>query len=63
MALTVVATIAVLVPLAHWLGRSLRPGWRPVWTALLLLTFVLLFISGVASVGVAHQTAWLLTRP
>jgi hypothetical protein len=33
--------------------------WKPRWTAALLGTVVLLFIAGVAAVGIVHQTAWL----
>jgi hypothetical protein len=42
-------------------GAERRWAWR--WTASLLVLTILLFVAGIAAVGIAHQTAWLLTSP
>src|SRR5438067_1955146 len=51
----------------RWLyGRPAAPEgrlWRKRWTASLLGAVVLMFVAGIAAVGVTHQTAWLLTSP
>ena len=39
------------------------PPWRLRWTLSLLGVAVLMFVAGIAAVGVTHQTAWLLTSP
>jgi prepilin-type processing-associated H-X9-DG protein len=43
-------------------GESLR-RWPARWTAWLITGVVLMFVAGLATVGVAHQTAWLLFSP
>jgi hypothetical protein len=40
-----------------------RPVWRTGWTAALLGVVVLMFVAGIAAIGVTHQTAWLATSP
>jgi prepilin-type processing-associated H-X9-DG protein len=40
-------------------GESLR-RWPARWTAWLITGVVLMFIAGLATVGITHQTAWLL---
>jgi prepilin-type processing-associated H-X9-DG protein len=37
--------------------------WQFRWTAAILGVVVLMFVAGVAAVGISHQTAWLLTSP
>jgi hypothetical protein len=37
--------------------------WPARWTAAMLGVVVLMFVSGIAAVGVTHQTAWLATSP
>jgi hypothetical protein len=37
--------------------------WPVRWTAMVLALVVLMFVAGIASVGVTHQTAWLVTSP
>ena len=60
------AAVAVLgfVGVAHGLGRSLLATrtWRPRWTAGLALASLLLFVSGLCAVGVAHQLGWFFSR-
>lgn len=55
-----------------WFYRSLpqkeedvepRGPWQVRWTASLLGLFMLMFVAGTATVGFAHQTAWLVTSP
>lgn len=50
---------------ARWLWRQVAPagatGWRPQWTALGLAGLLLLFVAGIATIGITHQTAWLFT--
>jgi hypothetical protein len=63
---------ACLVLLAFGLHRFLRwlHGQRPAarpwparWTGTVLALVVLMFAAGIAGVGIAHQTAWLVTSP
>ena len=35
--------------------------WRPGWTVVGLAAVLLLFIAGIATIGITHQTAWLFT--
>jgi prepilin-type processing-associated H-X9-DG protein len=39
------------------------PRWRARWTAWLIGGVLLMFIAGLASVGVTHQVGWLLMTP
>jgi hypothetical protein len=39
------------------------PAWRVRWTAAILGVVILMFVAGIAAVGMTHQTAWLLTSP
>lgn len=52
---------------ARWLHRQMAPAaahpWRPGWSAAGLSAVLLLFIAGVATIGITHQTAWLFTDP
>lgn len=51
--------------LASWLYREAAPAglparrWKPRWTATAAALLVLMFASGIAAVGVTHQSAWL----
>ena len=52
----------------RWLYREMRnpispPAWRMRWTLGGFLIIVLMFISGMATIGAAHQTAWLIHSP
>jgi prepilin-type processing-associated H-X9-DG protein len=65
-----ICLIAILL-LGHWIAswlwrethpsNSANPRWKPTWTAALTTIVVLLFLSGMAAVGIAHQSAWLAT--
>jgi len=49
---------------ARWLWRQMAPEarpWRPQWSALGLGAVLLLFVAGIATIGITHQTAWLFT--
>jgi hypothetical protein len=70
----VVSVVICLVLLAAGLHHFLRwltekksetvaRRWRFRWTATSLAVVILMFISGIAAVGVTHQTAWLVTSP
>ena len=45
----------------HLAGRRLRPMWKLRWTIGAILGITILFTSGIAFVGMIHQTAWLAT--
>lgn len=52
----------------RWLYREMRnptspPTWRMRWTLGVFLVLVLMFTSGMATIGAAHQTAWLIHSP
>ena len=36
-----------------------RPVWRAKWTAGLLAVVFVMFVAGIAGIGVAHQSVWL----
>src|SRR5882724_7159235 len=64
--------VALLLAGAHyflrWLYREMRssaapPIWRWRWTVGGLLLIVVMFTSGMAAIGAAHQTAWLVHSP
>jgi hypothetical protein len=40
---------------------AVHPHWRPRWTFALLAGVVLMFLAGIAAVGLTHQTIWLAT--
>jgi len=73
--LTCVVCLAVLAGGLHafcgWLyGQMQTPAegqvpraWRKRWTASILGVVVLMFVAGIAAVGVTHQTAWLANSP
>jgi hypothetical protein len=50
---------------ACWLYGEMAPSapqpWRPGWTVAGLAAVLLLFIAGIATIGITHQTAWLFT--
>jgi prepilin-type processing-associated H-X9-DG protein len=52
--------------LASWLWRETRPAdapkhrWKPGWTVALTSIVVLLFFSGMAAIGIVHQSVWLV---
>lgn len=50
---------------ARWLYGEMAPTavqpWRPGWTIAGLGAVLLLFIAGIATIGITHQTAWLFT--
>ena len=37
-----------------------RDGWSPRWSGMILASLILMFSAGIATVGVTHQTVWLL---
>jgi hypothetical protein len=53
----------------HWAGRAWRrnvvdaPHWKFRWSLASVAVAFLLFASGIALVGIVHQTGWLLTSP
>jgi hypothetical protein len=61
--LTAAACLAGLAFGLHRLLGSLFPPWPARRTAVLLGLVVLMFVAGITGVGIAHQTAWLLTSP
>jgi hypothetical protein len=50
---------------SRWLWVKATPEgtevWRVRWTVLGLAGLLLLFIAGIATIGITHQTAWLFT--
>jgi hypothetical protein len=43
-----------------WMGRRAKPGvWKVRWTLTVMALVVLLFGSGIAVVGIAHQVGWI----
>jgi hypothetical protein len=44
-------------------GKPSRREWPFRWTAAALAVVLLMFVSGIAAVGITHQTAWLFTSP
>ena len=46
-----------------WRGTGRSSHWQWRWTGIGLAVLVLMFAAGTAAVGVAHQTAWLLSSP
>jgi hypothetical protein len=40
-----------------------RRQWQFRWTRTLVATLVLMFVSGIAAVGLTHQVAWIVTSP
>lgn len=63
------ATVALLAAGGHfalrWLHAQMAPAapqpWRPRWTVAALGGVLLLFVAGVATIGLTHQAAWLMT--
>lgn len=63
------ACLIGVIILTHWLGRWLyremssdlpeHRRWRLGWTTLIVVGVMLMFVAGIAAVGVAHQSAWL----
>jgi hypothetical protein len=49
----------------RWLWVRMTPDgtehWRVRWTVTGLATILLLFVAGIATIGITHQTAWLFT--
>jgi hypothetical protein len=43
--------------------KQTKGAWPVRWTISLLAIVVLMFVAGISAVGVAHQTAWLITSP
>jgi hypothetical protein len=43
-------------------GISRRP-WRMRWTSSIVGVVLLMFVAGIAAVGMTHQTTWLVTSP
>ncbi len=52
---------------ARWLYGQMLPNaaraWRPGWTVAGLGAILLLFVAGVGTIGITHQTAWLFSDP
>ena len=69
MASTAIYAVAFLIGchlFLRWLHREMRPvgqRWRLRWTAGGFLVVLLAFASGIAMVGVVHQTGWLINSP
>ncbi len=42
-------------------GVASPPAWRSRWTGMIIAAVVVLFVSGIATVGMTHQVGWLLT--
>jgi len=70
--LTALVCVGLLAGGLHWfLGWIYRqtaategtPKWRKRWTATLLAGVMLVFVAGIAAVGLTHQTVWLFNSP
>jgi hypothetical protein len=66
--LTAAFCLGALAVGLHWFLRwfAVQSGsrsWPPRRTGVLLALIVLMFVAGIAVVGIGHQTAWLLTSP
>src|SRR5437868_10169833 len=48
-----------------WLYGQLQEGhvWQKRWTVSLLGAVMLMFVAGIAAVGMTHQTVWLMNSP
>lgn len=63
------ACVALITVIGHglcawmWRGTGRSSHWQWRWTGIGLAVLVLMFAAGTAAVGVAHQTAWLLSSP
>ena len=44
-------------------GTASEGAWCARWTGMLLALVVTMFVAGIAAVGIAHQTGWLLRSP
>lgn len=56
------AVCTVLLGLgAHYFCKWLLGEWRARWTVLGLAGVLLLFVTGIAIIGITHQAAWLFT--
>jgi hypothetical protein len=42
-------------------GEVAARSWRFRWTAAFIVTVVVLFTAGIATIGITHQTTWMLT--
>jgi hypothetical protein len=67
---TAVVCLALLAVGLHWFLRWLSSArapeakpWPFRWTATILSVVVLVFVAGIAVVGITHQTAWIATSP
>jgi prepilin-type processing-associated H-X9-DG protein len=66
---SLVVYLLIFISGAHlfmrWLYRESSRGqaWRVRWTLCGTAIVLLLFVAGMAAVGVSHQTAWLATSP
>ena len=49
--------------IAEGVGASAAPVWKWRWTLSGFLLVVAMFTAGMAAIGVAHQTGWLITSP
>ena len=66
---TAIGCLVVIVLGFHWFARWLysarmqdrQPPWSWRWTFRIVAVVVLMFAVGVASVGIVHQTGWLIT--
>jgi hypothetical protein len=66
---TAIGCFVVIVLGFHWFARWLysarmqdgQPQWSWRWTFRIVAVVVLMFAVGVASVGIVHQTGWLIT--
>ncbi len=64
----IVCVLALAVGLHHFLRWSFRQAqpeqrWALRWTLSILGVVVLMFVAGIAAVGVSHQAVWLATSP
>jgi hypothetical protein len=48
---------------AKYPDRAAEKRWQPRWTAGLLAVVILMFVAGIAAVGLTHQTVWLAIAP
>jgi prepilin-type processing-associated H-X9-DG protein len=46
----------------RWLASKIRPSdlWKPRWTAAIVAIILMMFVAGIATIGLSHQIAWLI---
>ena len=53
------ACLVAILFLSQSVGRMLSPAWKLRWTCVAVAIVVLMFVAGIAVVGLTHQAVWL----